>query len=89
MPPGAAPPPAAQPGRNELIARAAGLCGQALDAARAASPPAQELLWLAEQLSDTNRMLGGLDRTGHVAVTAYERGRADERAARPARLRPA
>lgn len=79
--------PRGQPGRDELLARLAALCDQALAAARSAAP-APEVLWLADQLADTNELLGRLARAGTIAAAAYDRGRADERAA-PPRLRPA
>jgi hypothetical protein len=85
---GATPPPAprGQPGRDELLTRTAELCDHALAAARTAAP-APELVWLAEQLADTSRLLNRVARAGVIAADAYELGRADERAA--ARLRPA
>jgi hypothetical protein len=68
--------------RDEALARAADLCAQALAAAREPSAPPAGLLWLAEQLADTSRLLARLSRAGTIAAAAYEQGRADERAAR-------
>lgn len=84
--PAAPPAPRAQPGRDELLARTASLCDQALTAVRTAAP-APEMTWLADQLADTSRLLDRLARAGSIAASAYEMGRADERAT--ARLRPA
>lgn len=71
------------PTRDEVTAAAAALCAQALSAALAApaAPAAPaELLALARQLADCNRLLGRLARAGAIAADAYEAGRADERA---------
>jgi hypothetical protein len=69
-----------EPPRDETLARAAALCARALEAARAPAAPPAAVLWLAEQLADTNRALARLARAGTIAATAYEQGRADERA---------
>jgi hypothetical protein len=42
------------------------------------------VLWLAEQLADTTRILAHLADTGTIAAAAYDLGRADA-----ARIRPA
>lgn len=75
-----------QDGRPETAgeaaaARAAALCEQAAAAVRAGDPP-EALLWLAEQLADTCRILSQYARAGTVAAAAYEAGRLDERARR-------
>jgi len=71
------------PPRDEALARAADLCAQALAAAREPSAPPAGLLWLAEQLADTSRLLARLSRAGTIAAAAYEQGLRDgERAAR-------
>lgn len=74
--------PRGQPGRDELLARTAALCAQALAATRTAAP-APEVLWLADQLADCNQLLARLARAGSIAASAYELGVADALAARP------
>jgi len=82
--PGASPPPPAPPATADLLRRAAALCAQARAAARAAPAPCPELLWLAEQLADTSRLLARLSRAGTIAADAYEQGLRDgEHATRP------
>lgn len=65
----------------ERAERAAALCERAAAAVAASPPPADEVLWLAEQLADVGRLLGQALRAGTIAADAYERGRLDERAA--------
>jgi hypothetical protein len=66
------------PAPEDTAARAAELCEQAAAARGSQSP--ETLLWLAEQLADTCRLLARLSAAGSIAADAYERGRLDERA---------
>ena len=75
----------AEPTTAELAGRAAELAGRAAAAITGGPPPADEILWLAEQLADVGRLLGQAARAGTIAAAAYEAGRLDERAHRVAR----
>jgi hypothetical protein len=70
-----------------LDARTEALIEQAAAAILGDPAPAEEILWLAEQLADNARLLGLAGRAGSVAAVAYERGRLDERTNGPRGVR--